>query len=213
LREFSLILLHEYQLVRELIAEYLRTLPRLRVLACVDSIADAYSSCLKHKPDLLITDWHLRDGNGIDLAISVQNFLPRTRVLLLSSNEQEGLVRDAADCGVHGFVSTRQPSSVLSDAIEAMRAGQCYYCPTSNRILLEAMHHPAHSHANPLSHRQRDILRLIAGALSTKDIASRLGLSPKTVANQVSLIKQKLKIHEDSGLVRYALRHGIAKLH
>jgi DNA-binding NarL/FixJ family response regulator len=120
-------------------------------------------------------------------------------------------VREAIDAGVHGFVMKRASYDTLLEAIRTVLAGKSYYCTVSSRLLVEALRTAADASANALTPRERDIVRGIARGESIKAIAGRLGLSPKTVNNQYSSLKDKLGIYDAVGLVRYAIRHGLVE--
>lgn len=207
-----IILVEDHLLLRDLLSSAINSSPKNAVVACADSVAEALKACAEHEPDLMILNWNLPDGTGLEVVRGVRQNSARTKILITSSSEEEGIVRDAAQSGVHGFVSKRQPASVLMNAMTAILDGKCYYCPSSSRMLLEAMREKAPEVDKNLSLREREILRLITNGKSTKEAAQSLGITPKTVANQITLIKNKLEIRETAGLIRYAVKHGLAEL-
>jgi two-component system nitrate/nitrite response regulator NarL len=105
----------------------------------------------------------------------------------------------------------RASFDTLLEAIRAVVKGKSYYCSVSSRLLVEALRTAAHSGGDTLTARERDILRGVAGGQSIKVIAHRFGLSPKTVNNQFSTLKDKLGIRDSAGLVRYAVNHGLVE--
>jgi DNA-binding NarL/FixJ family response regulator len=205
------VLIEDHTLVRHLLRAVLREDLRITLAGDFATVADGIKGCLKFHPTLAIVDWMLPDGKGIDVVRAVAPKLPGTRYLFLSSLEKEHIVREAIDAGVHGFVMKREPYEKLVEGIRTVIAGHSYYCPTSSRLLVEALRTAADTGANALTPRERDILRGIARGDSIKVMAGRLGLSPKTVSNQLSALKDKLGIHEPVQLVRYASNHGIVE--
>jgi two-component system nitrate/nitrite response regulator NarL len=153
----------------------------------------------------------LPDGKGIDVVRALAPKLGSTRYLFLSSLEKEHIVREAIDAGVHGFVMKRASFDTLLEAIRSVVKGKSYYCSVSSRLLVEALRTAAGSGGDALTARERDILRGVAGGQSIKVIAHRFGLSPKTVNNQFSTLKDKLGIRDSAGLVRYAVSHGLVE--
>lgn len=210
--ETRIVIVEDHTLVRDLLQDVIATLSTLKVVASAGTVADGIDACAIHRPDLVIADWMLLDGTGLELIRNVRTKYPETKVLMLTANDQEGIVRDAAKMGVHGFVSKRQTIPVLREAILTVASGSCYYCPISSRILIEAMKkEPAPENA-PLTPKEWVVLRALASGLSTKEISEKLDLSPKTVGNHISALKEKLHIHEPAGLVLYAIKHGLVNI-
>ena len=207
----SVVIVEDHTLVRQLLGAVLKEDPTLSLVGDFATVADGTKACLKLRPSLVIVDWMLPDGKGIDVVRAVQARVPHTRYLFLSSLEKEHIVREAIDAGVHGFVMKRASYDTLLEAIRAVVAGKSYYCPVSSRLLVEAMRTAADKGPNSLTARERDILRGIARGQSIKDIAHHFGSSPKTVNNQLSTLKDKLGIHDPVGLVRYAINHGLVE--
>ncbi len=207
-----IIIVEEQGLLRDLLSEALHRHHHSAVVALASSVAEGLQACTTHEAQLLIVGWQLPDGTGLDLVRQLGHRLSTLRVLMLTANEQECIVRNAAENGVHGFVSKRQPLSTFREAVAALLAGKCFYCPTSSRMLLEAMKTPAAHNTASLTPREWEILRHLAEGHSTRDMARRLKLSPKTVANHITSLKDKLGIQEPAGLVRFALRQGLIEM-
>jgi DNA-binding NarL/FixJ family response regulator len=205
----SVVLIEDHTLVRHLLGAVLKEDPALALAGDFATVADGIKGCLKLKPALVIIDWMLPDGKGIDVVRALTPKLAGTRYLFLSSLEKEHIVREAIDAGVHGFVMKRASFETLLAGIRAVIAGKSYYCDVSSRLLIEALRTAAHAGADALTTRERDILRGIAGGESMKEIAHRFGLSPKTVNNQFGALKDKLGIRDTAGLIRYAVGHGL----
>jgi len=207
----TVILVEDHTLVRHLLRSMLGEIRNLKVVGEFAGVKEGIAGGLKAKPALMIIDWMLDDGKGIEIVRATAARLPDTRFIFLSSLEKEHIVREAIDAGVHGFVMKRTASAILLEAINTVLAGQSYYCPVSSRLLVEALRTAAEAGTNALTARERDILRSIARSEPIKGIAGRLGLSPKTVHNQLKALKEKVGIHDTVGLVRYAIRHGLVE--
>ena len=207
----SIVLIEDHTLVRHLLATLLKQDPALTLVGGFSTVAEGIKACLELAPTLVIIDWMLPDGKGIDVVRALAPKLANTRFLFLSSLEKEHIVREAIEAGVHGFVMKRASYDTLLEAIRTVLAGKSYYCTVSSRLLVEALRTAADSSANALTPRERDIVRGIARGESIKAIADRFGLSPKTVNNQYSSLKDKLGIYDTVGLVRYAIHLGLVE--
>ena len=201
------VIVEDHAMVRELLVSLVRDEMGLKIEADCTTIADGLAACLRTKPDLAIVDWMLPDGRGFDIVRQAAPRLTRTRWLFLSSNEQEHMVRDAVDLGIHGFVLKKSPLEVFREAVRRVVAGETYYCTESARLLVEAMRSEAVVGTN-LTSREREVLRGIAHGENPKEIANHLEVKAKTVQNHLVSLKEKLGIHEPAGLVRYAIKHG-----
>lgn len=207
----SIALIEDHTLVRHLLAAVLKDDPSLELTGDFENVAEGVRGCLRLRPRLVIIDWMLPDGKGIDVVRALSPRLPGTRYLFLSSIEKEHVVREAIDAGVHGFVMKRASYDTLLAAVRAVLEGKSYYCTVSSRLLVEALRTAADSGANALTGRERDILLGIARGETVKVIAHRFNLSPKTVNNQLARLRDKLGIHDTAGLLRYAARHGLVE--
>lgn len=201
------VIIEDHAMVRELLVSLVRDEFAFEVASHCTTVKEGIAACLREKPDLAIVDWMLPDGRGFDVVRTAGPKLTRTRWLFLSSNEQEHMVREAVDLGVHGFVLKKSPLEVFCEAIRAVLNGESYYCAQSSRLLVEAMRSEATVGTN-LTSREREVLRRLACGDNPKEIAGHLGVTLKTVQNHVVAVKEKLSIHEPAGLVRYAIKHG-----
>lgn len=204
------VIIEDHSLVRELLATLLRDEFRLAVTAECTSVREGIAACRRERPELVIVDWMLPDGRGFDIVRETREDLPRTRWLFLTSNEQEHIVREAVELGVHGFVMKKSPLEVFCEAIRSVVEGRSYYCNQSARLLVEAMRSEAAMGTN-LTAREREVLRRMANGENLKVIAGQLGITVRTAQNHIVSVKEKLGIHEPAGLVRYAIKHGLVE--
>ena len=199
-------------MVRQLLAHLVRSDLGLNLVADCTTVADGCAALLREKPDLAIVDWMLPDGRGFDMVRQAGPRLPRTRWILVSSNEQGHLVREAVSLGVHGFVMKRSDLATLRTAIKTVLAGEKYYCAASTRLLVDKMVDEGATVAANLTSREREVLRGFARGENPKALADHLGVTMKTVQNHLTLLKEKLGLQEPAELVHYAIKHGYIEL-
>ncbi|MBI5382751.1 MAG: response regulator transcription factor [Opitutae bacterium] len=203
-----IVVIEDHIMVRQFFANMLRDQLQLTVAAECATVAEGCAACLREKPELAVVDWALPDGKGFEVIRTVGAQLPRTRWLFISSNEQEHMVREAIELGVHGFVLKRADLSTLREAVTRVLAGETYYCQRSAKLYVEAMRSEASAVGSNLTTRERQVLRAFARGENLKELAERLELTVKTVNNVMTSIKEKLSLHEPGSLVRYAIKHG-----
>lgn len=162
-------------------------------------------------PDVAVLDISMPTLNGIDAARQIVKCSPSTRILILTMYSEDRYVLASLRAGVAGFVLKSKASSLLVEAIRAILRGEVYLCPTIARAISAAYLSKDDIPLDPLSSREREVLQLIAEGKNSKETASILGVSFKTVDSHRAHIAQKLNIHETAGLVRYALREGLVQ--
>jgi DNA-binding NarL/FixJ family response regulator len=163
----------------------------------------------KFHPDVAVLDIAMPILNGIDAARGVSKVSPRTKTILLTMYVQQGHVLEGLRAGVKGVVVKSRAFDELLRAIHAVCKGDTYLSPDVSNVVVGAYvtGHPEPS--TPLRDRERQVLQLVAEGKTTKDIATILDISVKTVEWHRSKIMERLDIHDTAGLVRYAIRHGL----
>ncbi len=199
-------------MVRQLFAHLIKQELGYKLVADCTTVKEGVETLLREKPDLAIIDWMLPDGRGFDLVRQAGPKLTRTRWILVSSNEQGHLVREAVSLGVHGFVMKRSDLATLRTAIKTVLGGEKYYCAASTRLLVDKMVDEGGTVGANLTAREREVLRGFARGDNPKALADRLGVTMKTVQNHLTLLKEKLGLQEPAELVHYAIKHGYIEL-
>ena len=200
------VLIEDYVLLRELLGAFIRDLPGHEVVAECSTLADGVAACRSHRPALVVLEWALPDGTGDSLLAALAPELPQTRWLVLCTRQNGYGAQSALGLGAHGLLMKQSGTASLRAALERIRSGGTYYCPHSSTLLLDTLRTRLKPNRDGLTDREIEVLRHFAAGVPAKVIANRLGISTKTVQNQVSSIRQKLGIQEVAGLVRYAMR-------
>jgi DNA-binding NarL/FixJ family response regulator len=162
------------------------------------------------RPDVVVVDIAMPGLNGVDATRAIQRESPDTRVVVLTVHEEEAYVAEALRAGARGYVLKTQASADLVLAIEEAQRGGIYLSPRVSSSLVEAFRAGTPCPQDPLTPREREVLQLIAEGKSTKEVAAALGVSTKTAETHRGRLMSKLGIHHTAGLVRYALRRGLA---
>jgi DNA-binding NarL/FixJ family response regulator len=165
----------------------------------------AYAAFVDHVPDVLVTDLTMGGGGGLALIRRVLARAPEARILVFSMHDSAALVRRALDSGARGFLTKASPPDCLLLAIAALHAGERYLGPG----LAPPPGNDAAALLGSLSAREFEIFRLLAQGHSVADCAQALNLSPKTVANHQTVIKEKLDVSTSAALAHLAIRHGV----
>lgn len=190
----------------------LETLPEVSVVAEASTGAEALSRVAEVSPDLLLLDVVMKELNGLEaLPLIVKNH-PEVKVLMLSGYANRDYVLRAMRSGAAGYVVKDNAAEELPSAIHAVAEGKTYLSPSVSRILLEDyFRKPSDPERGEqsLTTRQREVLTCTAEGQNTKQIASKLGISIKTVEAHRAQVMTRLGIHDVAGLVRYAIRSGL----
>ena len=166
-------------------------------------------------PDIVLADIAMPGLNGLTLAARIAADCPRVRVVILSMHHSDAYVAEALRAGASGYLLKDASQAELELAVRSVSTGGKYLSPTVSRQMVEAyLTRSPETDARPasqrLTSRQREVLQAIAEGHGTKEIARKLDISVKTVETHRADIMQRLDIHDIAGLVRYAIRTGIA---
>lgn len=166
------------------------------------------------KPNLILLDITMPEGNGFDVLEHVAKRFPEIRVIVLTVHEAGEYAIRALREGAVGFLPKSAASTELEQAIQTVMKGEVYISPeTSRKTLLEyGKGITKRDLLATLSPRQREVLCLIAEGRTTKQIAQVLDISVKTVETHRSQLMERLNIHDVAGLVRYAIIVGLIEV-
>ena len=180
----------------------------IEVVAQADTADTGYAAFLRQPPDVLVTDLSM-PGGGLLLIRRVLLRTPLARVLVFSMHDSGTLVRRALDAGARGFVTKASAPECLVDAICALHAGQRYLSPDLPAALLKRDPPEEARRLAELSQREFEIFRLLAQGHSLNECAATLKLSPKTISNHQTAIKDKLGVTTAAALVHLAIGLGV----
>jgi DNA-binding NarL/FixJ family response regulator len=162
------------------------------------------------KPDIVLMDVVLGDESGIDLTPELLHEQPQARVLVLSMQDDPRYVREAFAAGARGYVLKEAADTELVTAIREIARGGSYVHPAlgARMAAADAAAADAAEH-DPLSDREREVLRLLALGHTNQEIAQMLFISVRTAETHRAHIMQKLRLETRAELVRYALAQGL----
>ena len=207
------LLVEDHMIVRQGLRALLEGQEDIEVVA---EAADGFEGVQKveeHKPDVVVMDLAMPRLNGVDATKQLLKIHPDAKVLILSMHAGEEYVRPVLRAGASGFLLKGSGLSDLVKAIRAIAEGEAFFSPAVAKILLkDAQSGTQTTHKKQkgeLTHREREILQLLAEGYSGPQIPETLHISSKTVESHRGRMMKKLDIHNLAGLVRYAIRIGL----
>lgn len=211
----GILLVDDHALVRAGIRALLERLADVAVITEAKDGREALRLIRQQTPDLVLMDIAMPGLNGLDATARITREFPAVRVIALSMYANDEYVREAIKAGATGYLVKSGAVVELEKAIKAMRRGDSYFSPlVSARVVKDKDGHLSADRAlvERLTPRQREILQLIAERHGTKEIAQILSISAKTVETHRAQLMERLSIHDVPGLVRFAIRAGLASL-
>jgi DNA-binding NarL/FixJ family response regulator len=209
------ILADDHQLVRAGLRSLLQSFDNVQVLVECSNGHETLERVEALYPDVLLLDITMPGLNGLEVARRVRKLSPTTQVLVLSMHAGPEYVTQALRAGVAGYLIKDSAVEELRIALDALAAGRPYLSPAISQTVLHGYLRTGKAPADAgveldkLTARQREILQLLAEGHGTRDIATRLHLSVKTVESHRSQLMDRLDIHDVPGLVRFAIRVGL----
>ena len=171
----------------------------------------------KLRPDLILLDISMPLLNGLEAARQLTKLVPESKVIILTMHASPTYAAEAFQAGASGYLLKRSAASELSQAIQSVLQGQQYLTPLITKDVLASIFKPSTGErgtpaSTALTPRQREVLQLVAEGRGTKEIATILSVSVKTVEFHRARIMQQLDIHTTADLTKYAITHGITGL-
>jgi DNA-binding NarL/FixJ family response regulator len=157
-----------------------------------------------------VLDIRLPGLQGVDLLKRLKRAQPDLRVLIFSGYESPTLIREVIAAGALGFVEKTAGFDEFKKGLDAVGNGQTYYGPAVTALLRDVVESPSTSKTHDfITDREREVLKLVAESHSTKEIALKLKISPKTVDNHRTNLMRKLRLHDVASLTRHAIDIGL----
>lgn len=204
----------------EIVRRGVRGLIEARGWTVVGEAADGRQAIAEAKrlsPDVIVLDIAMPLLNGLDATREIHRHVPRSAVLVLTMYESEQMVRSVLAAGAKGYVLKSDAAQYLVAAVEALSQDRPFFSGRASQILLDSYLTEPESPGEPkapdtLTAREREVLQLLAEGKSNKQVATLLDLAVKTVETHRSNIMRKLKLHNLSELIHYAVRNHLIDL-
>jgi two-component system, NarL family, response regulator NreC len=200
----------DHAVVRSGLRSLLDADPGLEVVGEAGNGQEAVFQNRTLKPDVVVMDVVMPGENGIEATRRVLHERPEAKVLVLSMEDDPSYVREAFDAGASGYVLKEAADAEVVQAVREVAAGGRYVHPALGARLIEAeVQERRRVETDPLSEREREVLRLLALGHTNQEIAASLFISVRTAETHRAHIMQKLHLRTRAELVRYALEHGV----
>jgi len=184
--------------------------PDMQVVAEAADGIEAVELALRERPDICVLDVAMPRMTGLQATHQIRAYAPDIAVLLLSMHEDERYLFEALQAGAAGYVLKREADHALLTAVRAVMRGEPFMTNAAERSLVrEWMADDSTGPVEPLTPRERDVLKLIAEAHTNRSIGELLHLAEKTVESHRANLLRKLGMRDRVELVRYAIRRGL----
>ena len=198
----------DHGIVRSGLRLLLERQPDIEVVAEAADGAEARELAIRERPDLAILDVKMPKLTGLQATREIKRQAPEISVLILSMHDDERYLFEALKAGASGYVLKTQADTDLLAAIRAVERGEPFLTPEAQRTLIKDVLERGSS-GEELTPREEEIVKLVAEAHTTRQIAEVLHLSEKTVENHRANAMRKLGMRDRVELVRYAIRRGL----
>jgi DNA-binding NarL/FixJ family response regulator len=209
-------LVDDHPVVRAGLHELLKLEADFDIIGEAGTAIEGIALALRMKPDIVITDISLGTKNGIYLISELGRLAPGSKVIVLTVHNDHEYIRAALAAGARGYVLK---DSVRADVVQAIRTvdnDEYYMCPRVSQVVvsgyLAGSIFSSDLMAYELTHREREIITLVAQGKSNKRIATHLDLSVKTVAKHRANFMGKLNLHNSAAVTMFAISHGLVSL-
>lgn len=209
-------LLEDHKMVRQGLVALLQDASDIEIVGEAGDGITAVEVAKTHQPDVALLDISMPGMNGLEAAQKIREVSPQTKLLFLTMYADDEYIIQALRFGGTGYVLKDADAGTLIDAVRRVRRGEAYLSPEVSQTIIRRVINDepevyGDGHEN-LTIRERQILQLIAESRTNRDIGERLKISIKTVQTHRANLMNKLDIHDQTTLVKYAIRHGLVKL-
>ena len=188
------LIIEDHQVVAEGLAALINDQKDMTVVGQAGSVADSIARAAELKPDLALIDFRLTDGTGADAALGIRQLRPDTRVIFLTREDSDAARFAALEAGASAFIHKSRAAQEVVDAIRVVAGGGTLFTPRSIAQLLNSRRE-LDAQLERLTPREKEVLRMMAEGTSSREIATKLGISYTTVRTHIRSLGSKLGVH------------------
>jgi len=204
------LLADDHPVVREGVRRILERAPEMEVVGEVGRMDEVLEAAQRLKADVVVLDIGMPGPSYLEVLAALPGTVPATRALMLSAQPEEEYAVRSMRAGALGYLTKDYAPPELLEAVRRVAQGRRYFSAAlAERLALGAVGEGETLPHERLSDREFEVLRLLAGGLSLKEIAARLGVSPKTVSSFRARLLEKTGLKTNADVVRYALEHHL----
>jgi DNA-binding NarL/FixJ family response regulator len=213
--ELRILIADDHDLIRRGVRDLLAARSGWQVVGEACNGADAVRKAVSLRPDVAILDFSMPELNGTGAAAQITEKVPETGVVVLTMHDSEQVMREVLQSGARGLVLKSDADRDLLEAVEAVARKRHFFTTRLSELVLGGyLAGPAEkdkmkSKVAQLTERECEVVRLLADGMSSKEAATRLKISIRTVESHRINISRKLGFNSIAKLVHYAIRHGI----
>jgi DNA-binding NarL/FixJ family response regulator len=209
MEKINILIADDHKLIRDTWSYILNNDSRFAVTDQCASGEEAVVIAKEKRPDIVLMDINMSEMNGLDATEQIRKYAPSTKILAVSMHNQPLYVKKIMKMGARGYITKNSPVNELLNAIVEVYSGNKYICEEMKQILSEqALVENEKQGLNALSEREIEIIQLIKSGLSSKEIASKLDISLKTVEVHRHNILKKLNLKNTAALVNFINTSG-----
>src|ERR1700685_2911326 len=217
--KLRILIADDHEVVRRGLSTLLQTHEGWDICGEAKDGREAVEMAKQLKPDVVVLDIGMPNLNGLAAARQLMQQDPHQKIIILTLTDSDQVIREALDAGARGFVLKSDAARDLVSAVEALQSKRMFFTPRVNDLVLRGFLDKGHAisrHEPPdlprLTSREREVTQLLAEGKSSKEVASLLNLSTKTVETHRSNIMRKLSLHSIRDLVVYAIKNNIIQI-
>lgn len=213
----KILLVDDHALIRQGLENLLKSIPDFSVIGSVSSGEDAINFCDTKAPDIILMDIMMKGMTGIDTTKWIKDKYPQIKIIILSSEASDDLIRQTMSCRASGYILKDEEKEIMIEAIRTVVNDKPYFSKPITDIIFQSYFKDQTAPVKPkksdvLTTRETEILEKIARGQSNQKIADDLFISIKTVESHKANILSKLNLKNTAELVLYAVKQGIVDL-
>lgn len=215
LKAITILLAEDHAIVRQGLCALLNADGHFRIVGEARTGREAVEKAHALRPDVILMDIAMPVLNGLEATRQILAADPTAKIVILSAHSDEEYIDRMSRAGAAGFLEKQTSAEILTKAIREVAGGKTFFSPSIAKRLHDEKTRPRDrdgllkASGSRLTHREAEVLQLVAEGSANKQIAAALSISIKTVEKHRQRLMDKLNIHDTAGLTRYAISSGV----
>lgn len=207
--KIKVLIADDHEILRFGISTFLSSAESIKVVGEASSGEECIELFKEKQPDVCVLDISMPGKNGIETTKAIREIDPDVKVLILSMHIDKAILDQVLEAGINGYLLKDTEKTELLHGIESIAKGQQVFSDPIQKLITKSYLNGGRTPHDSLTSRELEVLQLIVEGYSSKLIADKLNISPRTVDTHRGNIMQKLNIPNAAGLVRYAMENDL----